>query len=117
MSGVRDFMLEPGRPLLRLWRRDKEGDQWLPETPGIWRFKVPGFPWRLLYVWGDATNRLMCAIHDAAATARWSEVKSQRQLPANAEWQFERCLEPSDGLPMGLTVADYIARVEQGGAP
>ncbi len=45
MSTVRDFMLEPGRPLLRLWRRDKDGDQWLPETPGIWRFKVPGFPW------------------------------------------------------------------------
>lgn len=113
-SDVRAFMLSPGIPVLKMHRSDHEGEQWLPEIPGIWRFKAEGFPWRLLYVWGDAPNRLLCAIMDEGT---FGEVKSARELPAWLKWGWGRHFEYGDRLPLpaGPTVADYIARVEAGG--
>ena len=121
-TGYREFLLEPGRPMLRLWRLDGEGWQWLPETPGIWAFKSEGFPWRELFVWGDAGNRLLCSVHDANATARFSTYKSIRQFHADKAmdgqppWKWVRTLGTSDPLPkpFGPCVADYIARLEAG---
>jgi len=115
-TGYREFLLEPGCPVQKLHRVDKEGHQWLPDTPALWEFKVPHFPWRTLVVWGDAPNRLLCAIYDPAAPPAFSGYKSTRQLPADIEWRWVRCLWPSDPLPkpFGPTVADYIARLEAG---
>ena len=115
-TGVREFLLEPGCPVLKLHREDHEGQQWLPETPAEWMFKMRGFPWRTMIVWGDATNRLLCSISNPETEARFSEYKSTRQLPADIEWRWMRRLWPSDPLPkpFGPTVADYIARLEAG---
>ena len=115
-TGYREFLLEPGCPVLKLHRVDDEGQQWLPETPGFWSFKVEDFPWRALIVWGDATNRLLCAIYSPESSPRFSGYKSTRQLPATPAWEWLRTLEPADPLPtpFGPTVSDYIARLEAG---
>ena len=113
-TGYREFLLEPGCPVLKLHRVDADGQQWLPETPAKWMFKVQHFPWRVMIVWGDATNRLLCAISNPETEARFSGHKSTRQLPADIEWRWVRCLWPSDPLPkpFGPDVESYIRRLE-----
>ena len=117
MSDVRKFMLEPGIPVLKLHRVDAGGQQWLPETPAHWVFRVSHFPWRSMVVWGDATNRLVCAIWEPFSPVPFSEYRSTRQLPPDIEWRWVRRLDAGDPLPVpfGPTVAAYIARVEAGG--
>ena len=117
-TGYREFLLEPGCPVLKLHRVDDEGQQWLPETPAKWMFKVQGFPWRIMIVWGDAINRLVCSICDDTpeADVPVGAYKSIRQLPAGIRWQWDRRLVPDDLLPtpFGPTLSDYIARLEAG---
>ena len=114
-TGYREFLLEPGCPVQKLHRVDKEGHQWLPDTPAIWRFKQFGFFHRHMLVWGDAPNRLLCVILTWwGKQLKVGAYKSTRQLPAKLRLDWVRSLEPSDPLPkpFGPDVESYIRRLE-----
>ena len=121
---VREYMLSPGRPVLKLhlWEDDKQ--QWVPSVPGIyaeWWSRLDGEVGvlefrRNVIVWGDQENRLLAHPFPVAPGSTAQEVKSIREMVPNRLWRAVRLLHEDDVLPesYGRTVGGYIRRVESG---
>jgi len=125
---VREYMLSPGRPALKLhfWeiKDGKEEQQWVPSVPGIyaeWWTVFDGEVGALEFrrnviVWGSRENQLLAHPFPVAPGSTAQEVKSIREMVPNRLWRAVRLLQEDDVLPDGYggTVEGYISRVENG---